>query len=73
MSVIGRLDEQVDAVLIRPLKKRGERQEETATAPEALTHDRPEPSAPGQRQVPSGDENSRHQRPEPDELPVWLL
>ena len=63
MSVIGRLDGQVDEVLISPLarKNRGERdgREGERTAP-------PEP----QSEAPARDEK---QAPKQGELPVWLL
>jgi hypothetical protein len=66
MGVIGRLDEQVDAVLIGPLQRRGEPQpDEQAAAEQAEPPGRPaQPEA---------------RRAEPDApraataLPVWLL
>jgi hypothetical protein len=74
MSVIGRLDEQVDAILIAPLKKRGERKEETEAATDTQTPDRAEPSAPKQQSVPGRvGKSSEHRQREADTLPVWLL
>lgn len=69
MSVIGRLDDQVNAVLIAPLDKGGRRkaeareeardEQETASHPNFQTRDEA-----------TGSQNKR----EPDEeLPVWLL
>jgi hypothetical protein len=66
MTVIGRLDEQVDEVLITPLEKRRERE-----APGAPTLEGPAPpsSAPAPSGEASADETSRAAA----ELPVWLL
>lgn len=59
MSVIGRMDEQVDEILIKPLSKKQRGDEEapttSATDPPSETTDRDETSA------------TR------DELPVWML
>lgn len=66
MSVIGRLDDQVEAVLINPLKRR-----ERDDAEEA--RDAPSPPAP----TPSNEERDAGSSPETrdagDALPVWLL
>lgn len=62
MPVIGRLDEQVNEVLITPLEKR--------RAPE------PAPADDGRRQPapePSDGETARETPGAPGELPVWLL
>jgi hypothetical protein len=69
MPVIGRLDGQVDEVIIKPISER-RREEEPPAPPEGS--EAPEPSgspnhAPAQ--TPHTDESSA----EPDELPVWLL
>ncbi len=74
MPVISRLDEQVNAVLITPLEKRGEQKGE-ATTQDARTHDRPVPSSKTKGQEPGGDNKMSEQETpaRPDELPVWLL
>ena len=72
MSVIGRLDEQVDAVFIAPLKKRGEKTPDETTPP-ARSPDRDAPSSEKHRPAPVSDKMSEQESPEPDELPVWLL
>jgi hypothetical protein len=58
MPVIGRLDEQVNDVLITPL----EREREPRPAPD-------EPTTKTTTDEPPTDETSRA----PDELPVWML
>jgi hypothetical protein len=64
MSVIGRLDDQVEAVLINPLKRERPRVEEAPEAP-------PLPPAPSseERDAESSD-GTDEVRPA---LPVWLL
>lgn len=64
MAVIGRLDGQVEEVLIKPLGRGREREPSAAPA-----GDDPPPLPPGQEDQPSADETS----PAPSELPVWLL
>jgi hypothetical protein len=64
MPVIGRLDEQVDDVLIKPLSKKGEREDAHADAPARSDATRP-------AGAPADDAPAR-QRP-PRELPVWML
>ena len=69
MPVIGRLDGQVDAVIIKPIS--GRRRQEDSPAP-AHSREAPEPPAPAERdpsQTPDRDESSAAG----DELPVWLL
>ena len=61
MSVIGRLDKQVDEILINPLSKRRRDDEEPPTPPT------PEPDPPSE---PSNEDETS---PKDDELPVWLL
>ena len=68
MPVIGRLDGQVEEVIIEPISKR--RREEGPPTPAGETP--PAPSAPPEHaptQTPHPDESSA----EADELPVWLL
>lgn len=60
MSVIGRLDEQVDEVLIRPLSKKNE-QETSARENENQALSEPI------------EESAEKQDRKRDELPVWLL
>ena len=69
MSVIGRLDEQVDSVLIAPLDRNRRRSAETQEQP----HN--QQSAPSQTkaQAPDEAENFQDEEPAQDELPVWLL
>jgi hypothetical protein len=62
MSVIGRLDEQVEAVLISPLGKKRDAQE---PAP---------PPATEESNTPRDEESSAQEtRTRAEELPVWLL
>ena len=68
MPVIGRLDGQVEEVIIKPISER--RREEAPPTPTGETP--PAPSPPAERapaQTPHPDESSA----EADELPVWLL
>ena len=65
MSVIGRLDEQVDAVLIAPLKRKGEpaegeREQKRARAEQV-------------EQTPRAPRKQGKEQTAADELPVWLL
>ena len=63
MPVIGRLDGQVDEVLISPLERGRQRESSDAPAGDA----QPPPPEPT-------DESPRGETsPAPDELPVWLL
>ncbi len=69
MPVIGRLDGQVEEVIIKPISER--RRGDEPPAP-AQSREGPAPHAPAERapvQTPDRDESSA----EPDELPVWLL
>ena len=68
MSVIGRLDEQVDAVLIAPLKKRGEQPPDEPHSPA-----RDVPSSAKHIRAPDSDEKPEQKSRKSDELPVWLL
>ena len=74
MSVIGRLDEQVNAVLITPLEKRNQPQRDE-TAQDARTPERPVQSQETKGQAPAGDNKMSEQETSarPRELPVWLL
>jgi hypothetical protein len=74
MSVIGRLDDQVDAILISPLEKQP--RSKTDAAPEA-PDERANPQAPSttQSEIPASGSN-RNSESAPSggvELPVWLL
>lgn len=73
MPVIGRLDEQVDAILISPLGKRDSRAEASGrgqdAAREAGTTPPSHPANDG-GQAAADDEKSGVR---PQELPVWLL
>ena len=71
MPVIGRLDGQVEEVLISPVSK-GRREGERPTNPEGS----PEPvgeTPGGAPRAPSGTPHAGESSAEPDELPVWLL
>lgn len=68
MSVIGRLDDQVEAVLVNPLKRRERRDEAEAErdAPPvspAASHEEREEAAPDEKR--EGDDSAS--------LPVWML
>lgn len=66
MAVIGRLDEQVDDVMIKPLSKRGEIRgayDEQEDQSNSITQIDTQPKL-------EGSENSVREK---DELPVWLL
>lgn len=69
MPVIGRLDEQVDAVLIKPLARKGE------PDGDAHTQQQYENIAQPQTATPTTGETDSHANPRArrDELPVWLL
>ena len=62
MPVIGRLDEQVNDILITPLEQRRER-EPRPTAPE--------PAPPASTEI--DDAPDAETSPPPGELPVWML
>lgn len=69
MPVIGRLDGQVEEVIIKPISERG--REEEAPAP-AQSREEPAPPDPAERapvQTPDRGESSA----DGGELPVWLL
>lgn len=65
MPVIGRLDDQVDEVLIKPLSKRRGVEDEQTTSKQAPLTESPTEAEP---QPATRDEKS-----EEEELPVWLL
>jgi len=76
MSVIGRLDDQVDALIISPLKKRGAQQnEEEASPPQqpAKTTEQTKPVASLKSQAAQSHKHSEQESSAPNELPVWLL
>ena len=64
MSVIGRLDDQVEAVLINPLKRE---------RPTPDTEERVRPAAPAPAHAERETESSEETREVDDALPVWLL
>jgi hypothetical protein len=67
MPVIGRLDGQVEEVIIKPISERRREDERPAKGEET-----PEPSDPSERapsQTPPENESSANA----DELPTWLL
>jgi hypothetical protein len=66
MSVIGRLDEQVNAVLIRPLSHRREQDEPTTPRVDREDATPQEPS-------PIAEASKNKSREAARELPVWLL
>lgn len=76
MSVIGRLDEQVEAVMIKPLDSRNRPNRKTASTaepepPEPAATEAPAPSLNGPTQ--SESESSDVEPTAQAELPVWLL
>jgi hypothetical protein len=76
MSVIGRLDDQVDALLISPLKKRGAQQtNEEATPPPQAAETTAQASgvASVKSQSAKGDRQAEQESSASGELPVWLL
>ncbi len=69
MSVIGRLDDQVNRVLIAPLDKNRQSQtDEREAAP-----DEQAASAHYGQPAPEENEGPHQERAAPEELPVWLL
>jgi hypothetical protein len=76
MSVIGRLDDQVDALIISPIKKRGAQQtEEEATPPQqpAKTTDQARTVDSEKSRAAEGHKHSERESSAPNEIPVWLL
>ena len=74
MSVIGRLDEQVDALLISPLKKRGAHNaNEEAVSTATGTQEQAVPVASLKSQATKPCKQRERGRSPHDELPVWLL
>jgi hypothetical protein len=71
MPVIGRLDGQVDEVIIKPISGRRRDEDPTADADDATRAQRtpPAPPTPAPTQTPTDVESSA----DTDELPVWLL
>ena len=67
MPVIGRLDGQVDEVIIEPISRR--RRDEAEAPAERERRETPERAPAAQPQTPDADESSAGA----DELPVWLL
>jgi hypothetical protein len=64
MSVIGRLDDQVEAVLINPLKRE---------RPAHDAEEREQPAIPAPAPPARDEESSEETREVDDALPVWLL
>ena len=69
MPVIGRLDGQVEEVIIKPISERRREEEPPARAPGTEAPQPPEPAERAPAQTPQLDESSANA----DELPVWLL
>ena len=69
MPVIGRLDDQVDAVLIKPLGRRDEQEAETATSLSRKNITQPQTAT----QTAGESELSTNTHARREELPVWLL
>ena len=65
MSVIGRLDKQVDEILISPLDRNRQRTPPAQQPAEAAT--------PAEAEPPTHAHENPLPRNEKDELPVWLL
>ncbi|HEX8294060.1 MAG TPA: hypothetical protein VF570_20065 [Pyrinomonadaceae bacterium] len=70
MPVIGRLDGQVEEVIISPISRR--RREEEETPPVHKNEETPRPPGPPDR-APSQTPDAGESSGEADELPVWLL
>ena len=73
MSVIGRLDDQTDAILITPLEKRsrhspGPQAQDGPTADDGAAN-----SSHTDKRTPDDRSSSRDEPAPPAELPVWLL
>ena len=66
MPVIGRLDGQVDDILISPISRR---QSEEELPPSTKNEETPEPQTPPPTHTQTAVESSA----DADELPVWLL
>jgi hypothetical protein len=76
MSVIGRLDDQVDALIISPLKKRGAQQtKEEATPQQEATETTAQANgvASVKSRAAKGRRHSEQESSASGELPVWLL
>jgi hypothetical protein len=71
MPVIGRLDGQVDEVIIKPISERRRGEETPADADEAT--DAPQPPPAPQKPAPTQTPNEGESSPDTTELPVWLL
>ncbi len=69
MPVIGRLDGQVNEVIIKPIS---ERRREEAPPPAPEDAEAPEPSG-SPDHAPTHAPHPNESSAEPDELPVWLL
>ena len=69
MPVIGRLDEQVDAVLIKPLERRGEPERNSVAARSNENIERPQSAI----QTALEKDAQPDARADREELPVWLL
>jgi hypothetical protein len=69
MPVIGRLDGQVDEVIIKPISER--RRGEETPPPPAGGHEPPPADPPGSAPVQTHDTDESS--PDTGELPVWLL
>ena len=71
MPVIGRLDGQVDEVIIKPISERRRVEDSPVDADDAAgaRRDSPAPPTPVPTQTPTDGESSA----DADELPVWLL
>ncbi|HEX8138144.1 MAG TPA: hypothetical protein VF544_11175 [Pyrinomonadaceae bacterium] len=72
MSVIGRLDDQTDAILITPLERRSRRSPAPAAQDEGAPADATEHSHTNGR-TPDDERSSRDERERREQLPVWLL
>jgi hypothetical protein len=69
MPVIGRLDGQVDEVIIKPISERRRGEDAPADDTPDARHAPPEPQTPPPTHTQTAVESSA----EADELPVWLL
>jgi hypothetical protein len=72
MSVIGRLDDQTNAILITPLEKRSRRNPAPEAQDESAPADSTEHSHTNVR-TPDKERSSGDERARREQLPVWLL
>ena len=76
MSVIGRLDEQVEAIIIAPVAEKGKQRNETQQSQDEdkpVRSHTPTQSRSETERVSDDQERAANNRAQENELPVWLL